>query len=263
MDNKVIVITGASDGIGASFARFAASKGHRVVLAARRLKELEEVASACGNGAVAHVADVTRRAEVDRLREVAIKRCGHVDIWINNVGRGIVRQVLDLTDDDVDEIVNINLKSAIYGMQTIVPHFKERGTGQIINISSFLGRVPFASVRSIYSACKAALNSLTANLRMDLQPQYPEIRVSLVMPGMVSTAFHKNAVGFNSEWKPPSGNMPAPQTAEQVAEAIYSVIENPRAEIFTNPEHEPLAKGYFQDVAGFEQKMLAMAQGKK
>jgi NAD(P)-dependent dehydrogenase (short-subunit alcohol dehydrogenase family) len=79
--------------------------------------------------------------------------------------------VLDLTDEDFDQMMVVNAKSALYGMQAIVPHFKERGAGHLINISSALGRVPFASYRSAYSAAKAALGSLTANLRMDLRAE--------------------------------------------------------------------------------------------
>jgi short-subunit dehydrogenase len=118
---------------------------------------------------------------------------------VNNAGRGITRPVLELTDDDVDDMIAVNVKSALYGMQAAVPHFVERGSGHLINVSSFLGRVPIASVRSVYSAAKAALNSLTANLRMDLRARAPGVHVSLVMPGLVATDFARNAEGGRSE----------------------------------------------------------------
>lgn len=119
---------------------------------------------------------------------------GHVDVWINNAGRGIGRSVLELTDDDFDEMMSVNVKSAIYGMQVVIPHFKERGRGHLINVSSFLSRVPFVTFRAAYSAAKAALNILTANLRMELKAAYPEIHISIVMPGTVATDFSKNAL---------------------------------------------------------------------
>ena len=74
----------------------------------------------------------------------------------------------ELTDDELDQMMTVNVKSALYGMQAVLPHFQARGAGQIVNVSSFLSRVPMASIRAAYSASKAALNSLTANLRMDL-----------------------------------------------------------------------------------------------
>jgi len=260
MESKVIVITGASEGIGASLARIAGSRGHRVVLAARREKELNEVARQSGSGAVFQVTDVTRRDDVQRLKKNAIDKCGKVDVWINNAGRGIMKPVMELTDRDVDEIMDVNLKSALYGMQVIVPYFQQQKKGHLINISSFLGRVPLVTFRSVYSAAKAALNSLTANLRMDLQADYPEVHVSTVMPGMVSTEFFKNAVGYSSAHPPmAAGTVPNAQTADEVSEAIMSLIEKPRAEIFTNPVSEKIARRYYDDIAAFEKGLLERA----
>src|SRR2546421_10502622 len=105
LDRKMVtVITGASAGIGAALAKRLASKGHQVVLAARREAELWEIAGVCGKEARTVVTDVTRKDEVERLRDEAIKAFGHVDVWVNNAGRGITRSVLELTDDDVDEV---------------------------------------------------------------------------------------------------------------------------------------------------------------
>ena len=108
------------------------------------------------------------------MRDEAIAAFGAVDIWVNNVGRGNNASVLELTDEQFDEMMAVNVKSALYGMQAIVPHFKERGHGHLINVSSFLSRVPIATYRSAYNAAKAALNALTANLRMDLRRESPE-----------------------------------------------------------------------------------------
>lgn len=257
MESKVVVITGASAGIGAALARLLGAEGHRVVLAARRKSELEEIAASAGNGSVAVVADVTRRDEVENLKEVALEKCGRVDVWVNNAGRGIARPVLELSDEDVDEIMSVNLKSALYGMQAIVPCFQEQGQGHLINVSSFLGRVPLVTVRSIYSAAKAALNVLTANLRMDLRGSHPDIHVSLVMPGMVATDFGRNALGASPSTQPGRGGvLPQAQTAEEVAAAIADLIEHPRSEIFTNPASEGIARRYQEDIEAFELEML-------
>ena len=255
MSEKVIVVTGASGGIGAATARLLAARGDKVVLAARRLVELKQVAVQCGTEALPIVTDVTHRADVDHLRDESLRVFGRVDVWINNAGRALSRQVLELTDDDFDLMMCINTKSALYGMQTIVPYFKEHGTGHLINISSALGRIPFASYRSAYSASKAALNSLSANLRMDLRAMYPNIHISVVMPPIVSSDFAKNALYGTPT--PPSGSRPgaASQTPEQAAAAIVELIDYPRAEIYTNPAQSEMVARYFADVAAFEENM--------
>jgi short-subunit dehydrogenase len=255
MTQRTIVITGASAGIGAELARHLGGAGHRLVLAARTRAKLEGIARESGREARAVVTDVTRRAEVERLRDEAIRAFGHVDVWINNAGQGIDKPVLDLTDEDFDEMMTVNVKSALYGIQAIIPHFIERGAGHLINISSFLGRVPLATNRSAYNAAKAALNALTANLRVDLRASHPGIQVSLVMPSVVSTDFAKNALGSRG----PARNVSPmkPQTPEEVAAIIAELIEHPRAEIFTNPAAPALAKRYLDDVGAFEEQAAA------
>jgi len=251
---KTIVITGASAGIGEGLARRLAKDGHRLVLAARRANELEAVAGAAEQAgsprAVAVAADVTKRGDVERIADRAISDFGGFDAWINNAGRGITRQVIDLTDDDVDEMIAVNVKSALYGMQVAARHFIERGTGQIVNISSFLGRVPIATHRSAYNAAKAALNALTANLRVDLRAKYPNIHVTLVMPGMVGTAFGRNALGSPADTPIYAG--PHVQSVDDVANIIAGAIESPVAEVYTNPASAEMARRYVADVAAFE-----------
>jgi short-subunit dehydrogenase len=249
--SRTIIITGASSGIGAELARQLGAQSHRLALAARREKELSDVASQSGTEAITVVTDVRRRADIEQLRDRTIEAFGHIDVWINNAGRGIGKSVLEITDEDFDEMMLVNTKSALYGMQAIVPHFKERGSGHIINISSFLGRVPVATVRSVYSAAKAALNSLTANLRMDLRREYPGIHVSLVLPGIVMTEFAKNALGGTPQGPPPAGPM-KPQTPEEAVAAIVKLIEQPVAEIYTNPVLQEIARRYYEDVGAFE-----------
>ena len=257
MERKVVVITGASGGIGAALARLLGTEGHQVVLAARRENELKEAARHAGSEATPVVADVTSRADVQRIKDTALETFGRVDVWINNVGRGISRPVLDLTDDDVDQMMSVNLKSALYGMQVIVPYFQQQGRGHLINVSSFLGRVPLVTIRSIYSAAKAALNVLTANVRMDLREKYPNIHVSLVMPGMVLTDFGKNALGSAPHTRAGgAGNPMNAQTAEEVAAAIAYLIEHPQSEIYTNPASSEIARRYREDIDLFEKSLL-------
>jgi len=241
-----IVVTGASSGIGAALAEQLAARGDRVVLAARRKDLLDALAASLGPNAHAVAADVTRRTDVERLRDRAIDALGGVDVWVNNAGRGLSKPALELTDAEFDEMMLVNVKSALYGMQAIVPHFVEHGRGHIINVSSFLSRVPMASIRAGYSAAKAALNSLTTNARMDLSASHPEIKVTLVMPGLVSTDFAKHALHGTPPIRPGAGGAP-PQTAAQVAEVIVRVIDRPVDEVYTNPVHAGIVQRYYAE----------------
>ena len=216
MEERVIVITGASSGIGAALAELAGKNNARPVLVARRERELEEARSRSGPHATAQVADVTVRSDVVRVVEQTLSKHGRLDVWVNNAGRGITRTVSALTDEDLDDMFRVNVKSVVYGMQAVLPHFRERGRGHIINVSSMLGRVPFAPVRSAYSASKHALNSLTANLRMELRASHPGIHVSSVHPGVVATDFGKNALHGGID----SRQFPNAQSAEEVAQVI-------------------------------------------
>jgi NADP-dependent 3-hydroxy acid dehydrogenase YdfG len=253
----VTVITGGSAGIGAATARELARRGHSIVLAARNGDRLAAVAGGLTGPVKTVIADVTRRADVERIREDALAAFGHVDVWMNNAGRGISRPVLELTDDDLDEMVTVNIRSVLYGIQAIVPHFQQRGRGHVINVSSFLARVPIAPARSAYSAAKSAVNSLSANLRMDLAATHPAIHVTTVMPGIVATEFAKNARGAAGPSPAPgvAGAGPAamvPQTAEEIAAVIARVIETPVAEVYTNPASPAIAKRYFDSLRAFE-----------
>jgi len=253
MKDKVVVVTGASAGIGAALARLVAARGGVPVLIARRERELQEAAARSGAQALAVVGDVTRREDVARARDAALQRFSRIDAWVNNAGRGITRTVSELTDEDFDEMMLVNVKSALYGMQAVLPHFRRRGSGQIVNVSSMLGRIPFAPQRSAYSAAKHALNALTANLRMELAPAHPGITVSCVHPGVVATEFGSNARHGGID----SRKIPGAQTAEEVAAVIADLLEQPRADVYTRPGAQQSVVRYYaaEDMASAEQEM--------
>lgn len=251
--DKVIVITGASAGIGAALAELASSKGAKVVLAARRKAELEKVAARCSSDALVVVMDATVRADHERLRDEAMKRFGRIDVWVNNAGRGITKRASELTDEDLDVMMRDNVKSALYGMQAVLPHFQQRNAGQIINVSSGLGRMVSAPFRSAYAAAKHALNALTAAMRMDLRNTHPGIAVTLFMPGIVATEFGNNALGGG----PDSRALPGAQPVEEVAQVMVEVIEKPRAEVYSRPEMKAEVERYYQDIEGVEAAMAA------
>lgn len=241
MNGQVIVITGASSGIGAALAELVAGRGARVVLVARRKPELEAVAARCGKDALVVVADVTVRAEVRRAVAEAIARFGQIDVWVNNAGRGISVVPTRLTDDDIHEMMQVNVMTAFYGMQEVLPHFQSRGTGHIINISSMLGRIPFALIRSAYSASKHYLNALTAMFRAEVRTTHPGIQFSLVSPPVVATDFGKNAVHGG----PDSRSLPNAQSVGEVAAVIASVIETRKADVYTLPQGRKMVADYY------------------
>jgi short-subunit dehydrogenase len=251
--DKVIVITGASAGIGAELASQLGRKGAKLVLSARRKPELEAVAARSGSEAIAVVADATVRGDMEKLRDAALQRFGRIDVWVNNAGRGITKAVSELTDEDLDVMMRDNVKSALYGMQAVLPHFKSRNAGQIVNVSSGLARVPVVAFRSAYSAAKHALNALSGCLRMELKPSHPGIMVTVVMPGIVATEFGSNALGGG----PDSRALPGAQSVEDATKAIVDVIEHPRAEAYTNPTQQAEVERYYRDVAAFEAEASA------
>ncbi len=248
--DRVVVITGASSGIGAVVAEKVGQAGGRPVLLARREPELREVARRAGNDAMVVVADVTRRQEIDRAVAEVLGRYGRIDVWINNAGRGITRNVSELTDADFDEMMLVNVKSVLYGMQAVLPHFRERDSGHIINVSSMLGRIPFAPFRSAYIAAKHAMNGLTACLRMELRTTHPGITVSVVHPGVVATEFGVRALHGGVD----SRQIPGAQPVDAVGDVIVGVIEDPRADVYTQPTGQKMVVGYYSadDMASFE-----------
>ena len=241
MSSKVIVITGASSGIGAALAELLCANGHSVALLARREAQLRAVAAHCGPNALPILADVTHRETVNDALDEAVEHFGRVDVWVNNVGRGITRNATDLTDHDIDEMMLINVKSALYGMQASFAHFRERGEGHIINVSSMLGRIPMAPFRSAYTASKHFLNALTANFRDDLRTTYPGIQVSLVSPGVVATEFGLNALNGGVD----SRQIPNAQSADAVAQVIADVIQSRKADVYTMPTGQKAVVEYY------------------
>ncbi len=251
MQDKVIVITGASAGIGAAVAVRVIERGARVVLAARRESELTALARTLGERAIAVPTDVTRRADNEQLRDRALAEFGQIDVWIANAGRGISRLVSELTDEDIDDMVTVNIKSVVYGIQAVLPHFKQRKRGQIIAVSSGLSRFPFAPQRSAYSAAKAGVNLLMGSLRGELRAAgLSDIYATTVMPGVVATDFGKNALHGGVD----NAQLPGAQPVAEVADVIADVIDKPRAEVYTRAQMRELAARYFsaEDVGEIE-----------
>jgi NADP-dependent 3-hydroxy acid dehydrogenase YdfG len=241
MSSKVVVITGASSGIGAALGELLAGRGMDVVLVARRKAELEAVSARCNGRALVIVADASVRSEMHRVVENTLAQFNRIDVWVNNAGQGITRAPSELTDQDIDDMMRANVKSALYGVQEVLPHFKVRGAGHVINVSSMLGRIPWAVNRSAYTGAKHFLNALTAMLRAELQQTHPEIQFSLVSPGVVYTDFGLNA----THGGPDSRSFPEGQSAEEVAGVIAAVIESRQPDVYTRAGARDRIAGYY------------------
>jgi NADP-dependent 3-hydroxy acid dehydrogenase YdfG len=241
MNKKVVVITGASGGIGAATAELLSQRGVKLGLLARRGEVLRAVADRCGADALPQVGNAADRADVRRAVKEVLARFGVIDVWINNVGQGITRPPSELSDEDIDEMMLLNVKSALYGMQEVLPHFKERGAGHVINISSMLGRIPFAVIRSAYCGAKHFLNALTATFREEVQQTHPGIQFSLVSPPVVRTEFGLHA----RHGGPDSRSLPHSQSPEEVAAVIAGVVESRAPDVYTVPGAQQRIAGYY------------------
>jgi short-subunit dehydrogenase len=189
-------------------------------------------------------ADLTDRSEAQRVVRTVLRERGRLDVWINNVGQGISRMPSALTDDDIDEMVRVNVKTALYGMQEVLPHFTQIGRGHIINVSSMLGRMPFATFRSAYCGAKHFLNALTMTFRAEVQAAHPDIQVSLVSPGVVRTEF-----GLSARYGgPDSRQLPDSQSAEEVAAVIVEVIDSRKPDVYTRPGSAQRVAEYYAAV---------------
>ena len=174
---------------------------------------------------------MTKKSDVERAVHTAIEHFGGLDVLVNNVGRGIAAKPSEVTEEDIDEMITINVKSALFGMQAVLPHFKDQGCGHIINISSRLGRIPSVLPRSAYNWSKHFLNGLTANFRDEVAATHPGIAVSLVSPGLIYTDFGKRALYDGKDMRAQPGG----QSKEEVASVIMQVVDTRQPDVFTRP----------------------------
>ena len=187
IEGKVVVITGASSGLGKSTARHLAELGATVVLGARRVDRIDALArelTANGQPALAVQTDVTDRVQVQRLVDAAIARFGRIDVMINNAGLMPHSPLERLKIDDWDRMIDVNLKGVLYGIAAALPPMQAQKSGHIINVSSVAGH----KVRpggAVYSATKHAVRALSEGLRQEVKPY--NIRTTVISPGAVDT----------------------------------------------------------------------------
>lgn len=184
----VVAITGASSGIGRATARLLATRGHAVVLGARReavLAALTAELNDAGGRAAYRVTDVTRRTDLEALVARAVERFGQLDAIVNNAGIGPISRFDALQVDDWDAMIDVNLRGTLYGIAAALPVFGRQGHGHVVNVISTAG-LKILPTMGVYAATKNAVRTATEALR---QEAGPNLRVTEVSPGMVATDF--------------------------------------------------------------------------
>ena len=222
--NQVMVITGATSGIGLATAYAAAEKGVRLVLVARNkaaLNKVVQVIEGRGGQAVAVVADVAERKQLEAAAEAAIRTYGGYDTWVNNAGVGIFAGVEDIDDADHRRIFDVNYFGVVNGSLIAAAYFRRHG-GTIVNLGSILSEVSFP-LQGAYGATKAAIRSFTDALRMELDHDRAPVKVSLIKPAAIATPFARNARNYLDR----EPKLPPPLYApEDVAHAILHAAEH-------------------------------------
>lgn len=187
--SKVIVITGASSGIGEASAKLLAAKGNKVVLGARReekLKQIVEEIKADNGEALYQVTDVTDSEDVEKLVKLAVDTFGRIDVLINSAGIMPHSPLKDKRINDWDQMIDINIKGTLYGIGAALSYMNEQKAGQIINISSVAGHYAHAG-GAVYSATKWAVRAISESLREEVAQDGSNIRVTIVSPGAINT----------------------------------------------------------------------------
>jgi NADP-dependent 3-hydroxy acid dehydrogenase YdfG len=187
IEGKVVVITGASSGLGEATARLLSAQGANVVLGARRVDRILALADELtrnGGNALALSTDVTHCDQVKRLVDASVETYGRIDVMINNAGLMPLSPIECLEVDEWDRMIDVNIKGVLYGIAAALPYMKQQKAGHIINVSSVAGH-KVTPGSAVYSATKYAVRALSEGLRQEVKPY--NIRTTVISPGAVAT----------------------------------------------------------------------------
>ena len=240
---KVIVITGASRGMGEATARELAAKGAKVALGARRTYRLDDIVKdikEAGGDAIAVATDVTKLEDVQKLVDAAKETWGRVDVMFNNAGLMPLSPLESRRIDEWNQMIDVNMKGTLYGIAAALPIFKEQKSGQVINVSSVYGHKTVAT-GAVYCATKHAVRSLSEGLRQEVKDY--NVRVTVISPGAVDTelAQHISEPGLGDQLREfiPQIAVPARTMADMVAFAVGQPDKVDVNEILFRPTVQP------------------------
>ncbi|HRN84000.1 MAG TPA: SDR family oxidoreductase [Hyphomicrobium sp.] len=239
--DKVVLITGASSGIGEAAARLLAEQGAKVVVGARRVDRLEKlVADITTKGGTARykAVDVTKRAEVEAFADFARKAFGRVDVIVNNSGVMPLAPVEALKIDEWERMIDVNIRGVLYGVAAVLPEMKARGSGQIVNVASIAAHLVMPTA-AVYCATKHAVWAFSEGLRQE----NPDIRVTTISPGVVATELGDD-ISDAATRDILAGLRNAALTPDAIARAISYAIAQPDDvevnEVIVRPTASPL-----------------------
>ena len=233
-NGKVVIITGASSGIGAAVARRLARDGMRLTLAARRLDRLEQVAAeveALGGEALVVQTDVRNRDELQRMVQATLDRWGHIDVLLNNAGLGHDRLLIRFKPEKIRDEIHINLIAIIECAQVVLPVMLRQKSGHIINVASIAGLIATPG-GTVYSASKFGVNGFSDALRRELRGS--GIHVSAFCPGFTPTEISPELKAI-SEGQPGAPRRPGLMPVTYVADQIAHLIRHPRWRVIIPP----------------------------
>ncbi len=241
MDGKVVVVTGASMGIGEAIAKVFADNGARVVLLARDVGRADAARQRVGHldRTVALACDVRKREQIDAVVAQTLRLFGRLDVWVNNAGIGIRDRVADMDMAACRDLFETNFFGAVAGLQAVAPAMRKTGGGTVINISSVAGHIPVPNMAP-YSASKFALNAIGKGARLELR--HDNINVLTVCPGYVATDFGAHVVvdkGSTVRQKSVKGI-----SAERVARPTYNGYRARKREVIVPSTMIPMVNLY-------------------
>jgi NADP-dependent 3-hydroxy acid dehydrogenase YdfG len=225
--DKVVVITGASSGLGESTAKLLARNGAKVVLGARRKDRIDAAVReilAAGGQAAGFAVDVTKRAEVEAFLKGAVDSFGRVDVLVNNAGIMPIAPIHLLKVEEWDRQIDVNIKGVLYGVAAVLPQMQKQKSGHIINMASVFGIKIFAPGGTVYCATKSAVRALTEGLRIELHAE--NIRCTMISPGAIASELQDGSSDPSSA-KAVKELYKVAIPAESVARAILYAIEQP------------------------------------
>lgn len=243
LHEQVIVITGASSGIGLVTAKHAAAGGARVVLAARNARDLERAVQdirARGGRAIHVVADVADPQQIEQIADTAVREFGRIDTWVNNAAVSMYGRIMQLSIEDMRRQMDVNYWGQVYGSRVAVHQMRERG-GALINVASALAdrAIP---LQANYCAAKHAIKAFTDGLRMELEEEGVPISVTLVKPASIDTPFFQKAKTYLGVEPQPVPPVYAP---EVVSEVILHAAQHPLRELIAGGSGAKLSAARF------------------